>query len=265
MPVFTSATVDALALTPTKRTTTESAPPTKRAATATDTATTLTATVTAVAAAAAAASNTLVDQTNGTIAHPDEIIPLGSPDTVIIKNYRCLTHMAPVETNEDTSNDDDSTAEPPHGLGNTTTETPSCNLLYTEPILTAPKSLALNPKLLDPEGYGWFKRQQACLWTSEEIDTASDVHDYNKLSPPEQAFVKQILAFFASADLIVLDNLMEQFGTEVCAYDLKLFFVVQAYIEAVHSETYSNLLTAIVKDPTEQHQLFDAVTTFPSI
>jgi ribonucleotide reductase beta subunit family protein with ferritin-like domain len=103
------------------------------------------------------------------------------------------------------------------------------------------------------------------LWTSEEIDTALDVHDYNKLSPPEQAFVKQILAFFASADLIVLDNLMEQFGTEVCAYDLKLFFVVQAYIEAVHSETYSNLLTAIVKDPTEQHQLFDAINTFPSI
>ena len=88
------------------------------------------------------------------------------------------------------------------------------------------------------------------MWTSEEIDTASDVHDYNKLSPPEQSFFKQILAFFASADLIVLDNLMEQFGTEVCTYDLKLFFVVQAHIEALHLDTYSNLVTSILKDPT---------------
>ena len=137
--------------------------------------------------------------------------------------------------------------------------------LCVEPILTAHKGLALDPRNLDPEGYSYFKRQQACLWTSEEIDTAGDVNDYRKLSPPEQAFVKQILAFFASADLVVLDNLLEQFGAEVGAYDLKLFFVVQAYIEAVHSETYSNLLTAIVKDPAEQHRLFDAVNTFPSI
>jgi len=43
------------------------------------------------------------------------------------------------------------------------------------------------------------------------------------------------------------------------------FFVIQSYIEAVHTETYTDLLTAIVKDVTEQDRLFDAVTKFPSI
>ena len=109
------------------------------------------------------------------------------------------------------------------------------------------------------------KKQQACLWTAEEIDTAKDINDFNKLSDPEQSFIKTILAFFASANSIVMDNLMEQFGAEVNAFEIKMFFVIQTYIEAVHSETYTNLLTTIVKDETEQDRLFDAVNNFPSI
>jgi len=58
---------------------------------------------------------------------------------------------------------------------------------------------------------------------------------------------------------------MEQFGAEVNAFDIKMIFVIQTYIEAVHSETYTNLLTAIVKDETEQDRLFDVVNNFPSI
>jgi len=138
-------------------------------------------------------------------------------------------------------------------------------LPYIEPILTERKTLAMNPRSTNQEGIKWFKKQQACLWTAEEIDTARDLTDFHKLSAPEQSFVKMILAFFASADSIVMDNLMEQFGTEVNAFDIKLFFVIQTYIEAVHVETYTNLLTAIVKDKPEQDRLFDAVTTFPSI
>jgi len=126
-------------------------------------------------------------------------------------------------------------------------------------------SLALHPRTTNHGGIRWFKKQQACLWTAEEIDTAKDIDDFNKLSDPEQSFIKTILAFFASADSIVMDNLMEQFGTEANAFDIKLFFVIQTYIEAVHAETYTNLLTAIVKDETEQDQLFDAVNNFPSI
>jgi len=58
----------------------------------------------------------------------------------------------------------------------------------------------------------WFKKQQACLWTAEEIDTTHTLTNFNK----------KILACFASADSIVMDNLIEQFGAEVNTSVIKL-------------------------------------------
>jgi len=62
-----------------------------------------------------------------------------------------------------------------------------------------------------------------------------------------------------------MDNLMEWFGTKVNAFDIKLFFVIQTYIEAVHAETFTNHLTAMVKDETKQDHIFDTITNFSSI
>ena len=47
----------------------------------------------------------------------------------------------------------------------------------------------------------------ACFWTSEEIDVAQDVKDWQKLNKNEQHFIKMVLAFFAASDGIVLENL----------------------------------------------------------
>ena len=103
------------------------------------------------------------------------------------------------------------------------------------------------------------------MWTAEEVDSAKDLADFQTLSSDEQAFIKTVIAFFASADSIVAENLIEQFGAEVHAPDLKHFFVLQAYMENVHAETYANILLSLVKDSTEQTRLFDAVQNFPSI
>ena len=103
------------------------------------------------------------------------------------------------------------------------------------------------------------------MWTSEEIDYAKDLTDFQTLSPTEQAFIKTIVAFFASADSIVADNLIENFSAEVKAPDLKHFLVLQAYMENVHAETYANILISLVKDPAEQTHLFNAVHNFASI
>lgn len=52
-----------------------------------------------------------------------------------------------------------------------------------------------------------YKQQMACFWTSEEIDVAQDVKDWQKLNKNEQHFIKMVLAFFAASDGIVLENL----------------------------------------------------------
>ncbi len=55
----------------------------------------------------------------------------------------------------------------------------------------------------------------ACFWTPDEIDLGQDVKDWQKLSKDEQHFVKNVLAFFAASDGIVVENLAQRFCNEV--------------------------------------------------
>ena len=60
-----------------------------------------------------------------------------------------------------------------------------------------------------------YKDQMACFWTVDEIDLALDVRDWQKLNKNEQHFIKNVLAFFAASDGIVLENLAQRFTTEI--------------------------------------------------
>jgi ribonucleotide reductase beta subunit family protein with ferritin-like domain len=44
-----------------------------------------------------------------------------------------------------------------------------------------------------------YKQAQASFWTSEEINLAADLHDWeNKLNDNERYFIEHVLAFFAA-------------------------------------------------------------------
>jgi ribonucleoside-diphosphate reductase beta chain len=112
----------------------------------------------------------------------------------------------------------------------------------------------------------WYKKQQACFWTAEEIDLHSDLVDWNdKLSDDERYFIKHILAFFAASDGIVNENLAENFVNEVQYSEAKFFYGFQIMMENIHSETYSLLIDTYVKDETEKDRLFRAIEVFPAI
>ena len=114
--------------------------------------------------------------------------------------------------------------------------------------------------------WDWYKKQQACIWTAEEIDLSEDVIDWkNKLSEDERYFIKHILAFFAASDGIVNENLAENFVNEVQYSEAKFFYGFQIMMENVHSETYSLLIDTYVKDEKEKDKLFNAIETFPAI
>jgi hypothetical protein len=60
----------------------------------------------------------------------------------------------------------------------------------------------------------------ACVTTlpgiaAEEVDLSGDRADWDTLSPDEKHFISHILAFFASSDGIVLENLSQRFMTEI--------------------------------------------------
>ena len=71
--------------------------------------------------------------------------------------------------------------------------------------------------------YRMYKQSVAVFWTPDEIDFSKDMADWNKLSSDEQAFVGQVLAFFAGSDGIVQENLATRFQREVDSQVVKLF------------------------------------------
>jgi ribonucleoside-diphosphate reductase subunit M2 len=53
-----------------------------------------------------------------------------------------------------------------------------------------------------------YKQAQASFWTSEEINLAPDLHDWeNKLNDNERYFIEHVLAFFAAVSLLSSSSL----------------------------------------------------------
>ena len=102
------------------------------------------------------------------------------------------------------------------------------------------------------------------MWTTEEIDWVDSKKDFDELTPEAQTFLLQIIAFFASSDMLVIDNLMDKFMAEVTIAECRAFYTLQAYIETIHSETYATALE-IFTPPEQREHLFNAIQTEPTI
>lgn len=135
-----------------------------------------------------------------------------------------------------------------------------------EPILQENKDRFVIFPIQHNDLWEWYKKQEACIWTAEEIDLSEDLNDWNnKLNDDERYFVKHILAFFAASDGIVNENLAENFVNEVQYSEAKFFYGFQIMMENIHSETYSLLIDTYVKDEKEKNILFQAIENFPAI
>ena len=111
-----------------------------------------------------------------------------------------------------------------------------------------------------------YKKQEASIWTAEELDLSPDLVDWDsKLNDDERFFIKHVLAFFAASDGIVNENLAENFLSEVQYTEAKFFYGFQVMMENIHSETYSLLIDTYIKDTKEKNYLFNAIETFEPV
>ena len=116
------------------------------------------------------------------------------------------------------------------------------------------------------ELWNMYKKAEANFWTAEEIDLSKDLNDFNdKMNEDEKFFVENVLAFFASSDGIVNENLGERFYNEVKIQEAKFFYGFQIAVENIHSETYSLLIDTYVKDIQKKNKLLNAIETIPSV
>ena len=113
--------------------------------------------------------------------------------------------------------------------------------------------------------YEMYQKQQASIWVPNEIDYSMDKKVFEDMNENEQHFFKNILCFFASADALVSENISSSFIDAFMPQVVKACYAFQNYMEMVHAETYSLLLTSMIPDRKEQERLFDTVRNFPVI
>src|SRR5438552_1613880 len=117
------------------------------------------------------------------------------------------------------------------------------------------------------EVWKMYKKAQASNWSVEEVSLVEDRQQFNseKLSDNDRHFLKMVLAFFASTDGIVNENLASRFYNEIQIPEARAFYSMQMLIETVHGETYSLLIDTLIEDLQEKQDAFQAILKFPSI
>jgi ribonucleoside-diphosphate reductase beta chain len=116
-----------------------------------------------------------------------------------------------------------------------------------------------------PTLHAAYENHESMFWTAKEIDYQADYDDFMSLNDGEKMFIENILAFFSGADGIVLENLINNFSSEVKASEARNFYAFQAMIENVHGMTYSLLIDAFIKEPNRKAELFNAIETIPCV
>lgn len=132
---------------------------------------------------------------------------------------------------------------------------------------------------------------------------SADSKHWETLTDDERHFISHVLAFFAASDGIVLENLAVRFMKEIQIPEVRFtsvwvlinvpdyhtstssyllsfllltvmanlyvqaraFYGFQIAIENIHSEMYSLLLEAYIKDQAEKSRLFNAIETIPCV
>src|SRR3954464_10879259 len=116
-----------------------------------------------------------------------------------------------------------------------------------------------------PHFFDRFKDAIKNTWTVEEVDLHSDLADLARLSPAEQHLVSRLVAFFATGDTIVANNLVLNLYQHVNSPEGRLYLSRQLFEEAVHVQFYLNLLDTYVPDEQRRFEAFAAVENSPSI
>jgi len=126
-------------------------------------------------------------------------------------------------------------------------------------------NLTLRP-MKYPQFYEMYKNAIKNTWTVEEVDFSTDVNDLrNKMTASERHMINRLVAFFATGDSIVSNNLVLNLYKHINSPEARMYLSRQLYEEAVHVQFYLTLLDTYIPDHHEREQAFAAVQNIPSI
>ena len=117
-----------------------------------------------------------------------------------------------------------------------------------------------------PAFYEMYRDAIKNTWTVDEIDFSDDLPDLDrKLSPAEKHLINRLVAFFATGDSIVSNNLVLNLYQHINAPEARMYLSRQLYEEALHVQFYLTLLDNYIPDMAEREAAFAAIHNIPSI
>ncbi len=117
-----------------------------------------------------------------------------------------------------------------------------------------------------PAFYEMYKNAIKNTWTVEEVDFSTDLVDLrSRLLPAERHLISRLVAFFATGDSIVANNLVLNLYRHVNAPEARMYLSRQLYEEALHVQFYLTLLDSYIPDIKECEEAFAAIHNIPSI
>jgi ribonucleoside-diphosphate reductase beta chain len=126
-------------------------------------------------------------------------------------------------------------------------------------------NLTLRP-MRYPDFFEMYKDAIKNTWTVEEVDFSTDLNDLRtRITPAERHLIYRLVAFFATGDSIVGNNLVLNLYKHVNAPEARMYLSRQLYEEALHVQFYLTLLDNYLPDMAEREAAFAAVDNIPSI
>ncbi len=126
-------------------------------------------------------------------------------------------------------------------------------------------SLTLRP-MAYPVFYDMYRAAIKNTWTVEEVDFSTDLVDLRaRMTDSERHLVSRLVAFFATGDTIVANNLVLNLYKHINAPEARLYLSRQLFEEALHVQFYLTLLDTYVPTPQARAEAFAAVERIPSI
>ena len=117
-----------------------------------------------------------------------------------------------------------------------------------------------------PAFYEMYRNAIKNTWTVEEVDFSTDVMDLrSKMNPAERHLINRLVAFFATGDSIVANNLVLNLYKHINSPEARMYLSRQLYEEALHVQFYLTLLDTYIPDVKEREQAFAAIENIPSI
>jgi len=110
-----------------------------------------------------------------------------------------------------------------------------------------------------------YLRQQQSFWPASKIHFEADKKQWPLLPPEIRFMLDNILGFFSIGDELIMDNLGDNFISEILNPECQTMLKWQTAIEDIHSQVYNKNVTEVYPLTSDKKRVFNLVRESPTL